>query len=77
MRSGATSSDGVLVVRCRATSSVGAVVVLAWAKTLRESSKDDDGSISVDTVPEKNLSTPLKKLISQSLFGLNQVLFRM
>ena len=33
MRSGATSSDGALVVRCRATNSDGAVVVLAWAKT--------------------------------------------
>ena len=33
MRCRATCSDEALVVRSGATSSVGAVVVLAWAKT--------------------------------------------
>ena len=31
--SGAASSDGAVVVRCEATCSDGAMMVLAWAKT--------------------------------------------
>jgi hypothetical protein len=47
--SGAASSDRAVVVRCEATCSDGAIIVLAWAKTSwadgMESSNDDVGSM--------------------------------